>query len=129
LGTTDIRWQQVPSAAFESAYRIAIRKERGFSLVGAAGMLKPQLLSNIGHSSTAPTGFAFGFGLERLAMLKLGIDDIRDLWGPKYCPVADNFAQCDLHKIAARRACCSGEASPSQTPSGGKDSPILELFA
>ncbi|MBI2299812.1 MAG: phenylalanine--tRNA ligase subunit alpha [Armatimonadetes bacterium] len=41
------------------------------------GMVDPQVLENVGYDSERYTGFAFGVGLERLAMLKYGIDDIR----------------------------------------------------
>ena len=41
------------------------------------GMVDPQVLANVGYDSERYTGFAFGVGLERLAMLRWGIDDIR----------------------------------------------------
>ncbi len=41
------------------------------------GMVDPQVLANVGYDSERWTGFAFGVGLERLAILKYGIDDIR----------------------------------------------------
>ncbi|MCC7493575.1 MAG: phenylalanine--tRNA ligase subunit alpha [Fimbriimonadaceae bacterium] len=41
------------------------------------GMVDPQVLANVGYDSEEYTGFAFGVGLERLAILKYGIDDIR----------------------------------------------------
>jgi phenylalanyl-tRNA synthetase alpha chain len=41
------------------------------------GMVDPQVLANVGYDSERYTGFAFGVGMDRLAMLKYGIDDIR----------------------------------------------------
>jgi phenylalanyl-tRNA synthetase alpha chain len=41
------------------------------------GMVDPQVLANVGYDSERYTGFAFGVGMERLAMLKYGVDDIR----------------------------------------------------
>lgn len=41
------------------------------------GMVDPQVLANVGYDSERFTGYAFGVGLERLAILKYGIDDIR----------------------------------------------------
>lgn len=41
------------------------------------GMVDPQVLANVGYDPDEYTGFAFGVGMERLAMLKYGIDDIR----------------------------------------------------
>jgi phenylalanyl-tRNA synthetase alpha chain len=42
-----------------------------------AGMVDPAVLSGVGYDPEAVTGFAFGLGIERMAMLKYGIDDIR----------------------------------------------------
>lgn len=41
------------------------------------GMVHPNVLNNVGIDSEKYTGFAFGMGVERLAMLKYGIDDLR----------------------------------------------------
>lgn len=49
----------------------------GWLEVGGAGMVHPQVLENVGYDSERYTGFAFGLGLERMAMLTHGIDDIR----------------------------------------------------
>lgn len=48
-----------------------------------AGMVHPNVLKNCGVDPEEYTGFAFGFGLTRLAMMKYGIDDIRFLLGQK----------------------------------------------
>jgi phenylalanyl-tRNA synthetase alpha chain len=40
-------------------------------------MVDPNVLKGVGIDTEEYSGFAFGMGLERLAMLKLGIDDIR----------------------------------------------------
>jgi phenylalanyl-tRNA synthetase alpha chain len=40
-------------------------------------MVNPALYSFVGYDPEEYTGFAFGMGAERLAMLKYGIDDIR----------------------------------------------------
>ena len=42
-----------------------------------AGMVHPQVLKNVGLNPEEWKGFAFGVGVDRLAMLKYGIDDIR----------------------------------------------------
>jgi phenylalanyl-tRNA synthetase alpha chain len=44
-----------------------------------AGMVHPHVFRYVGYDPDAYTGFAFGLGLDRLAMLKYGIDDIRRL--------------------------------------------------
>lgn len=45
--------------------------------LGGCGMVHPQVLENVGYDSEKYTGFAFGFGIERMAMIKFGIDDLR----------------------------------------------------
>ena len=45
--------------------------------MGGAGMVHPQVLRNCGIDADTNQGFAFGFGLDRLAMLRWGIDDVR----------------------------------------------------
>jgi phenylalanyl-tRNA synthetase alpha chain len=45
-----------------------------------AGMVHPAVLSNVGYDPERYTGFAFGGGYDRLAMIRFGIPDIRLLW-------------------------------------------------
>lgn len=54
-----------------------ICKNTGWITVGGAGMVNPIVLRNCGYNPEEWNGFAFGFGVERLAMLKYGINDIR----------------------------------------------------
>ena len=54
-----------------------ICKNTGWITVGGAGMVNPIVLRNCGYNPDEWNGFAFGFGIERLAMLKYGINDIR----------------------------------------------------
>lgn len=58
----------------------AICKNTGWITVGGAGMVHPNVLTNCGYDKNKYTGFAFGFGAERLAMLKYGITDIRTFY-------------------------------------------------
>jgi len=52
-------------------------KQTGWITVSGAGMVHPNVLRNCGYDPDVWSGFAFGFGAERLAMLKYGINDIR----------------------------------------------------
>ena len=52
-------------------------KETGWLEVLGAGMVHPKVLENGGLDPKQVTGFAFGMGVERLAMLRYGIDDLR----------------------------------------------------
>lgn len=52
-------------------------KFTGWLEILGAGMVHPQVLRNVGIDPDIYTGFAFGMGVERIAMLKYRIDDIR----------------------------------------------------
>ena len=54
-----------------------ICKNTGWITVSGAGMVHPKVLQNCGYDPKEWSGFAFGFGAERLAMIKYGIDDLR----------------------------------------------------
>lgn len=52
-------------------------KNTGWLEIAGAGMIHPNVFRAAGYPVGKYTGFAFGFGLNRLCMLKYGIDDIR----------------------------------------------------
>ena len=52
-------------------------KATGWLEVLGSGMVHPAVFEAVGYDSETYTGFAFGLGIERIAMLKYGIDDIR----------------------------------------------------
>ena len=49
----------------------------GWLEILGSGMVDPEVYRFVGYDPENWTGFAFGMGLERIAMLKYGIDDIR----------------------------------------------------
>ena len=49
----------------------------GWLEIMGAGMVDPAVLTAVGYDPDEVTGFAFGLGIERMAMIKYGIDDIR----------------------------------------------------
>jgi len=53
-------------------------KYTGWLEILGAGMVHPNVFKNVGYDPEKYTGFAFGMGVERIAMLKYGIKDIRD---------------------------------------------------
>ena len=55
-------------------------KETGWLEILGSGMVHPQVLRIVGYDPEEVTGFAFGMGVERIAMLKFGIDDIRQFY-------------------------------------------------
>lgn len=55
-------------------------KQEGWIELLGCGMVHPKVLENCGIDSNEYSGFAFGFGVERIAMAKFGIDDLRLLY-------------------------------------------------
>jgi len=65
-----------PSAEIDLQFASGPHKGRWLELSGA-GQVHPQVVRNFGLDAERYTGFAFGSGLERLTMLRYGIDDLR----------------------------------------------------
>ncbi|NNJ09356.1 phenylalanine--tRNA ligase subunit alpha [Chloroflexales bacterium ZM16-3] len=57
-----------------------ICKHSGWLEIGGCGMVHPNVLRNGGYDPEVFSGFAGGFGPERIAMLKYGIDDLRNFY-------------------------------------------------
>jgi phenylalanyl-tRNA synthetase alpha chain len=58
----------------------AVCKHTGWIEMGGSGVVDPNVLRNVGYDPEEVSGFAFGLGLERIAMLRHGIPDIRMFW-------------------------------------------------
>ena len=58
----------------------SICKNTGWITIGGAGVVHYDVLKGCGYDPTVWSGFAFGFGAERCAMLKYGINDIRTFY-------------------------------------------------
>jgi phenylalanyl-tRNA synthetase alpha chain len=52
-------------------------KKTGWLEILGSGMIDPEVFKMVGYDPAVYSGFAFGLGIERIAMLKYGIDDIR----------------------------------------------------
>ena len=55
-------------------------RHSGWIEIGGSGMVDPNVLRSVGYDPEEVSGFAFGWGLERMAILRHGLPDIRDLW-------------------------------------------------
>ena len=72
-----------PSAEFDIDCMICkgsgcrVCKYSGWLEMGGSGMVDPRVLRGVGYDPSVYRGFAFGLGIERIAMLRYGIDDIR----------------------------------------------------
>jgi phenylalanyl-tRNA synthetase alpha chain len=51
-------------------------KGTGWIEIGGSGMVDPEVFRQVGYDSEKYTGFAFGWGIDRMAMLKYGVDNI-----------------------------------------------------
>lgn len=74
-----------PSAEVDISYikedgKIKIAKSDNFLEVGGCGMIHENVLKNCNIDSTKYQGFALGFGIDRMAMLKYGANDIRKFY-------------------------------------------------
>jgi phenylalanyl-tRNA synthetase alpha chain len=58
----------------------SVCKHSGWIEMGGSGMVDPKLYSFVGYDPEEVSGFAFGLGLERIAMLRHGLPDLRQLW-------------------------------------------------
>lgn len=68
-----------PSAEVDIAWQQADGGTRWLEVLGC-GMVHPNVLKNVGLDPERYTGFAFGLGVERLAMLRYGVDDLRSFF-------------------------------------------------
>ncbi|HEV2123600.1 MAG TPA: phenylalanine--tRNA ligase subunit alpha [Chloroflexota bacterium] len=76
-----------PGAEFDMTCHVCggsgcrVCKNTGWIEIGGCGMVHPKVLENVGIDASRYTGWAFGFGFERLALLRYGVDDIRLFYG------------------------------------------------
>ena len=68
-----------PSAEVDIAWQQADGSTRWLEVLGC-GMVHPNVLRNVGIDPERYTGFAFGLGVERFAMLRYGVDDLRSFF-------------------------------------------------
>jgi phenylalanyl-tRNA synthetase alpha chain len=55
-------------------------KHSGWIEMGGAGVVDPDVFRHVGYDAEIWSGFAFGFGIERIAMLRHGLPDLRAFW-------------------------------------------------
>jgi phenylalanyl-tRNA synthetase alpha chain len=65
--------------SFEIDFSSALVKKMGkdWLEIAGCGMVHPQVFENVGYDPEVWTGWAFGFGIERIAMIRYSVDDIR----------------------------------------------------
>jgi phenylalanyl-tRNA synthetase alpha chain len=68
--------------SFEIDFSNALTKKMGreWLEIAGCGMVHPQVFENVGYDAETWSGWAFGFGIERVAMIRYGINDIRQFY-------------------------------------------------
>jgi phenylalanyl-tRNA synthetase alpha chain len=75
-----------PSAEFDVSCFLCdgagcnVCKHSGWIEMGGSGVVDPNVFGHVGYDPEEWSGFAFGLGLERIAMLRHGLPDMRQLW-------------------------------------------------
>ena len=75
-----------PSAEFEvtcfacDGVGCSVCSKTGWIELGGCGMVDPNVFAAVGYDSEEYTGFAFGFGLERMAMVRYGVEHIKSFF-------------------------------------------------
>lgn len=84
FGPATLRWRACDFGFVDSGMEFDVECGGEWEELGGCGLLKPEMLRQAGFDAKRVGGCAFGVGLERIAMLELGIDDIRELWREPY---------------------------------------------
>ena len=84
LGHVELRWKELPSVDYDPYFEFAASWGGKWVNIGGCGMLRPETLREAGYTNASLCGVSYGLGLERLAAMKYGIDDVRKLWLPPY---------------------------------------------
>ena len=80
FGPVEKRWVDEYFPFTEPSAEFDISREDGSWLeLGGCGMVHPKVLRNCGIDPEEWQGFAFGFGIDRLAVMRYELDDIREL--------------------------------------------------
>lgn len=73
-----VEWDATCPACGGKGCRIC--KGSGWIEISGAGMVNPKVLANVGYDPEQVSGYAFGMGVERITMIKYGINDLRLLY-------------------------------------------------
>ncbi len=84
LGHIEIDFVKAHFNFIDHAMEMKVKTNNEWIEVAGCGMLKSEMLKEAGYDPQQVKGYAFGIGIERLAMLKLGLKNINDLWRSPY---------------------------------------------
>ncbi len=77
---TKVRYRPSFFPFVEPGVEIDVYGKKGWLEIGGAGMIHPNVFEAVNYDSEVYTGYAFGFGLDRMAMLLYGLSDLRLLF-------------------------------------------------
>ena len=77
---TKVRYRPSFFPFVEPGVEIDVLGPNGWLEIGGAGMIHPNVFESVNYDSEEYTGYAFGFGLDRMAMLLYGLSDLRLLF-------------------------------------------------
>lgn len=86
LENSELRWESLSFESYDPYLEFEAKWNDQWISVGGCGMLQPHILRESGYLDESLASISYGFGLDRLAAIKFGIDDIRKLWQPPYVP-------------------------------------------
>ena len=84
LGDTEIQIKDCHFNWVDKGKEVEIKINNKWESIAGCGFLKSDTLKEAGYDTNKVSGFAFGIGLERLTMCKLGLTNIKDLWSEPY---------------------------------------------
>ena len=84
LQPVQFQWEQTDYPQVEHSLDVSVKYGEHWLEIAGGGVLTAETLEQAGYDPDAVSGFAFGLGLERIAMAVHGLDDIRQLWQPPY---------------------------------------------
>lgn len=74
---TKVRYRPSYFPFVEPGVEVDVLGPKGWLEIGGAGMIHPNVFESVNYDSESYTGYAFGFGLDRMAMLLYGLSDLR----------------------------------------------------
>lgn len=74
---TKVRYRPSFFPFVEPGVEIDVYGPKGWLEIGGAGMIHPNVFESVNYDSEYYTGYAFGFGLDRMAMILYGLSDLR----------------------------------------------------
>jgi phenylalanyl-tRNA synthetase alpha chain len=78
--SADIRLRPSFFPFVEPGFEVDVKVGEKWLEVCGAGMVHPNVFKNVEYDATKVTGFAFGMGIDRLAIIKYGVKDIRNFY-------------------------------------------------